>query len=482
VEYAKVLVPDDTIFSGVTLDGDSMVWMFPPHDYIGGADSATNGTMLARCGGHPLIVRWDADVAFFEGSTDTCRGPRVYFGFGNDDIGPGRGVDETVNFFPLSRGAKAVYLAEICRLTGIPVKEPVFGVEDVRVMMYTDYEADIKARGQMDDIEQTKWLVNQGFYVTKFYAGDDLTKVDLDGIPDTTEKMNLSVDVLIAGRSCNSGTFQSPKDAVWNGLTVPVIINSQYAARNSRVGMINSGSAFHRNTEYPVAYANVKVPADPVFTNVTLMPGDSVAWTLVPHDFIGGLDSATNGTILAGSDREKAPLIVRWDAGTEYYPGAGAARTTGGPRYYFGFGNDNLRDNGPYKWTNDFNLTKAGKQAYLNAICLMGGVELAQLPTAISIASDAVVTFVTDYAADEANHGYKDDQVQIDWLMKNGVHVNMFYPGDALSAASQDTLDILNASELIIVGRSNNSGNFDGDDKKPWNDLTAPLIINSQTP
>ncbi len=476
VEYAQVLVPGDPIFAGVTLDGDSMAWMLPPHDYVGGADSATNGTILARVGDHPLVVRWDAGVAFFEGSEDTARGPRVYFGFGNDDIGPGRGVDETVNFFPLTREAKAVYLAEICRLVGIPSQEPVFGKEDVRVMIYTDYADDIAEYGQMDDIEQTRWLVNQGFYVTKFWAGPELGNAG----QDTLDKMNLSVDVVIAGRSNNSGGFDGISKPAWNGLTAPLIVNSQYAARGNRIGMINSNSAFHRNTEYEVAYANVLVPADPVFTGVDLMAGDSVAWTLAPHDFVGGLDSVTNGTILAGSEREGAPLIVRWDGGTEYFPGAGPEATPAGPRYYFGFGNDNLRDGGQFMWNNDFNLTKAGKQAYLNAICLMAGIEEAQLPDPVFTAADGAVTFVTDYEADQANNGYWDDRVQIEWLKKNGVHVNVFYPGDALSAASQDTLDILNASELIIVGRSNNSGNFDGDDQPVWNGLTAPLIINSQ--
>jgi hypothetical protein len=474
MEYAQVLVPGDPIFAGVILDGDSLGWMLPPHDYVGGADSATNGTILARTGDHPLVVRWDADVAYFEGSGDTCRGPRVYFGFGNDDIAGDRGDDETPNLFPLTRAAKAVYLAEICRLTGIPVQEPVFGAEDVRVMMYTDFEADIEATGQMDDIEQTRWLVNQGFYVTKFWAGAELGEAG----QDTLDKMNMSVDVVIAGRSNNSGGFDGISKPAWNGLTVPLIVNSQYAARGNRIGMVYSNSAFHGNEGPAVQYAQVLQPADPVFTGVALT-GDSVGWMLAPHDYVGGLDSVTNGTILAGVPSQGSPLVIRWEAGTEYYPGAGEEATPAGPRYYFGFGNDNLRDNDYEKWTNDFSLTKAGKQAYLNAICLLGGVEVAQLPTAVTTAADAVVTFVTDYDADDESNGYWDDQVQIDWLMKNGVHVNVFYPGASMAEASQDTLDILNASELVIAGRSNNSGYFASPSDTIWNTLTVPVIINS---
>jgi len=479
VEYANVLVPGDPIFSTVTLDADSMAWMLPPHDYIGGGDSATNGTILATTmdGLSPLIVRWDADTPFFPGAADSAAGPRVYFGFGNDDIGPGRGNDATVNFFPLTRAGKEVYLNEINRILGLPQAAPVFGAEDVRVMMYTDFEADEEEYGQADDQEQINWLVNQGFYVTKFYAGDALSAAG----QDTLDKMNMSVDVVVVGRSNSSGNFDGDDKPVWNALTVPVVINSQWVARSQRVGMINSTSAFHQNDGPAMVYAKAMDVNDPAFTGVTL-DGDSVGWMLPPHDFIGGGDSATNGTIhaYAMTETQTSPLVVTWDGGTPYFPGS--ADTPAGPRAYFGFGNDDLRNQDLEMWPNDFPLTKAGKQVYLNVLNLLGGIDVAQWPTAAFTAADEVVTFYTDYEADleGSDYGIYDDQAQVDWLKKNGVHVNLFYGGDALSAAGQDTIDYLNASDLVIVGRSNSSGNFDGDDKPVWNDITAPLIMNSQ--
>lgn len=40
---------------------------------------------------------------------------------------------------------------------------------------------------------------------------------------------------------------------------------------------------------------------------------------------------------------------------------------------------------------------------------------------------------------------------------------------------------MLNAADLVILGRSPNSGTFDGDDEPVWNALTAPLIVNYQS-
>jgi hypothetical protein len=155
--------------------------------------------------------------------------------------------------------------------------------------------------------------------------------------------------------------------------------------------MINSASAFHDNTQFAMDYANVTDPLDPIFTGVTLV-GDSVSWTMGPHDYVGGLDSLTNGTIHAGSELQMSPLIVTWDAGTEYYPGAGTARTPAAMRAYVGIGNDNLRDNGPNYRPFDFNLTEDGQQIYLNVISMMVG---AKMTSAITVTSDATLDSLT---------------------------------------------------------------------------------------
>ena len=439
VAYGVVSDPADPIFANVSLlEGDSVAWTYPPHDFLENADSATNGEILVAFNEtSPLVARWDAGVEYYPGAVDMPAGPRTYFGFGNDDT-------DVLNFFPLSKEAKTAYLAEIYRMIGQEIVEPVMGVGDNRIILITPDER---------DDEQANWLMHQGFNVTKFYPGA-LSEAG----QDTIDMLN-AADLIIVGRSPNSGDFDDPDKEYWNGLTAPLILNTQWAARSSRMNMFESTSAYHMNDSPAVAYGMVTAPADMVFDAVTL-EGDSLPWMVPPHDFIENNDSATNGEILAFFN-ETSPLFARWDAGVEYYPGAGDMPA--GPRTYFGFGNDDAG------WANFFPLTREAKKVYLAEICRLVGV--ADVPEARFTAADYSVLFITD---DD------EDDPQMNWLMKNGVHVNEFYPGSALSEAGQDTIDMMNAAELIIVGRSPNSGDFDDPDKASWNGLTAPLILNTQ--
>jgi|GEM_PF-6998378 len=437
--YGVVSDPSDPIFTYVDLmEGDSVGWCYPPHDFIGN-DSATNGEILVSFAGrNPLLVRFDAGVEFYPGSVDMPAGPRTYFGIGNDNLD-----FDNPNFFPLTKEAKAVYLAEILRLVGEPVAAPVVAPADYRITLITDDD--------QDDV-QYEFLVRQGFDVTKFYPG----ALSAAG-QDTIDMLN-AADLIIVGRSPNSGDFDGDDKPAWNNLTAPLIINSQWVARSSRINMFESTSAYHMDDGPAVAYGMVMDPLDPIFDGLTL-DGDSLAWCLPPHDFIENNDSASNGEFVAVFN-ETSPLVVRWDAGVEYYPGAGDIPA--GPRTYFGFGNDNAG------WVNFFPLTREAKQVYLAEISRMVGLD--DVPEVVFDAVDYNITLITD---DD-----QDDE-QFNFLAQQGFNVTKFYPG-ALSAAGQDTIDMLNAADVIIVGRSPNSGDFDGDDKPAWNNLTAPLIINSQ--
>ena len=90
-------------------------------------------------------------------------------------------------------------------------------------------------------------------------------------------------------------------------------------------------------------------------------------------------------------------------------------------------------------------------------------------PEIIYGAPDFHITFITDDLL---------DQPAVTFLQKNGFKVKTFWPG-LLSAAGQDTVDMINASDLVIIGRSPSSGDFDGADQPAWNAITAPLILNS---
>lgn len=72
----------------------------------------------------------------------------------------------------------------------------------------------------------------------------------------------------------------------------------------------------------------------------------------------------------------------------------------------------------------------------------------------------------------------KDDE-QIEWLRDQGFYVTTYY-NSSFGSAPQSDIDMLNSKDVIIIGRSGSSGDFDGDEKIGWNALTAPIILNTQ--
>ncbi|HDS06613.1 MAG TPA: cadherin-like beta sandwich domain-containing protein, partial [Bacteroides sp.] len=362
--YGVVSDPLDPIFDGLTLDGDSLAWCLPPHDFIENADSANNGEFVAVFNEtSPLIVRWDAGTEYYPGAGDAPAGPRTYFGFGNDNAG-------WPNFFPLTKEAKKVYVAEICRMIGLEeVPEMKYAAADFSAILITDDE---------EDDPQFNWLRKNGVHVEKFYPG----LLSAAG-QDTIDMLNMA-ELIIVGRSPNSGDFESPDKEVWNALTPPLIINSQWVARSSRINMFNSTSAYHMNDGPEVAYAVAEMEDDVIFSNVTLVEGDSLPFCLPPHDFIENADSANNGDFVAVFN-ETSPLIVRWEAGIEYYPGAVDAPA--GPRTFFGLGNDNVYA------SNFFPLTDEGQQVYWNEISRMLGAEMSVVKVSDTDASLASLEY-----------------------------------------------------------------------------------------
>lgn len=125
--YAHAKLPADPSFKYVTLVGDSLEWSFKPDDWILVSKlKPHNGQVVAQQNDSvPLVVRWNKGQEFYSDTIahDTAGGARVYFGMGNDAFG-GTGVYD--NFFPLSKGAQAIYWAEVLRLAGLPVLEPAY--------------------------------------------------------------------------------------------------------------------------------------------------------------------------------------------------------------------------------------------------------------------------------------------------------------------------------------------------------------------
>jgi hypothetical protein len=346
VAYAKIADPTDPIFANATIAADStMGYSFPQHDFIR-VDSVINGEIVATYNDNSiLIARWDADEEFYPDAGDSAAGPRTYFGYGNDD-----GKVDNPDFFKLTRDAKAVFLAEVCRMMGIAIQAPVFANIDYRVLMVTDED--------MRDSLQIEFLEDEG------YSVDVWEVARLGSEPQSTLDMINARDLVVIGRAPHSSNFQQGIDKyTWNKkVQVPVVLNSQWIARNSRLNWLNSGDAYHVEGIWDTIQAKILDPTDAIFGDITVPPADSiVGWSEQPEDLIR-LDTTTNATILVTAADTNGVLVARIDPCVVFYPGAAVTEKAAAPRTYFGFGNDNLG------WPNFFPLTDDAKTVYADEI------------------------------------------------------------------------------------------------------------------
>jgi len=86
-----------------------------------------------------------------------------------------------------------------------------------------------------------------------------------------------------------------------------------------------------------------------------------------------------------------------------------------------------------------------------------------------------VYTFVQDGVKIDPYTGEYPDMGHVYLLEDEGYEVIPFYNA-ALSEAGQETLDTLNNADLIIIGRSCPSVDFQDPHKQTWNDIPTPMI------
>jgi hypothetical protein len=215
--------------------------------------------------------------------------------------------------------------------------------------------------GKMDDI-QKKFLQNNSLTVEQFITSRALGLItDSASLADTLAMLN-AADLVIIGRGPASSGFQdSSSRARWNSLTAPVILVSQWVARNSRINWFPSGTSNQTNAS-GITVGIAKNTADPIFAYSTFDASNTSEWSYLADDYIAVTTPFNGDTVVY---REGAPLVVRFWEDSAYYPGA--KDTVRGPRTYFGFGND---ANGP---TNFFPLTKSAQAAYYGEIMRITG-------------------------------------------------------------------------------------------------------------
>ena len=233
------------------------------------------------------------------------------------------------------------------------------------------------------DSEQRAWLIRKGFNVPVYY------NTNLSTAPQADIDMLNAADLVIIGRGPASSAFQSAENkTAWNNLTVPVIMNSMYIARSSRLNWFKSTTISKTDpSAEEFIIAEVTDPSLPVFSGVEIGENNRMPWSATPDETLI-VTEATNGTVLAKSVvPANGMLFVRFAAGTPFY--TDAVDAPAGERTYFGFGNDN---NAAYP-DNYFPLTDEGRKVYLAEINRLTGVDLTDASLSAINLSAGDITF-----------------------------------------------------------------------------------------
>lgn len=217
--------------------------------------------------------------------------------------------------------------------------------------------------GENPDVQVMRLLEEQGYTVSRF------PHPDLQAVTDEQMDSLNSTDLIFIGRAVASTNFQSPNKEVWNDISVPIITNNIWALRNNRMNWFNTDGA-----------SNVDVPMEEVFGGYILeeeeeifahMAGDIEWWSGPYSDLPEGVD-AGNGWVLVSKSDNGSPLLVRFDQGTSFYPGA--EDSPADERVYIGSPSDNMLDADGNNIFNYLGYTEQSQKIFLNEVARMLGV------------------------------------------------------------------------------------------------------------
>ena len=300
-----------------------------------------------------------------------------------------------------------------------------------------------------------------GYNVIRFYslALENASQAALD----TLNNANL----VILGRSCDSGIFGGAHKTAWNSVKAPVLSIHLWTARTNRMNWFNSNAAVHNagDSVGVVLPAIITAPDDPVFAGLTITDG-KLPWAIGPYDWLN-TKNAGNGHVLAISAYDSSVQFVRFDPWVEFYPGS--VDFPLGHRTLIANGNDNRRTPEGAVIFNYYNFTAESKQVYMNEVARM-----VQLPNDVPKPKDIVFVSRPDYL--DLHTNAQPDLPMINDLKAAGYNVILWY-NTSLSTASQATVDTLLDADLVIMGRSTPSSMYQSAaDKAAWNALPVPIL------
>jgi hypothetical protein len=262
---------------------------------------------------------------------------------------------------------KLIYLISSVLVLALFLASPVQAADIILVNEALDMDGD----GIQDDQLLIDWLVAEGHFVDAqpgFWMTFDR---------GTTAALN-SADLIIISRATNSGNYNNDTEpSSWNAIETPILMLTAYISRSNRWLWINSSGI----SQLEQSMLEVIAPDHPIFTNVTVKDGmvealdptvGSGQTTFITTD---GIDMG-NGTLIAQVPGGAAAAIAEWDAGVEYYEGAG--QIAGGKRMLLctGTNNTDATDEMPATPQGAWNLTDQGEILLRNAISYMLGEEI----------------------------------------------------------------------------------------------------------
>jgi len=376
--YAEAVEPDHPIFRGVPLMTPTSatrgiaVSIIPVVDpavgsgitsFLGTTDLG-NGRMIARAAGTgwTWIAEWDAGVEFYSGAGQFAGGKRMLFCAGTQEVG-----DFLQGEFNLRPEGREMLHNAIAYLLG-----------GANIIVVTDGK-DADLDGRPDDVDLETFLASQGHVVdVRPYYWRELDPAKIAELR--------AADLIIFSRASDSQFYDDGDESTqWNSLPVPILQMSAYFARNSRWEWVNSGTATNDTT---VVWLEVVEPNHPVFQNVPLttvkvgVRGNPAQVVPVIDPNVGSGVTSFSGTMNMGRGRLIAkPVgsdlgwIAEWDAGAEFYQGAG--QYAGAKRLLFCAGTQEIQVLNPITQKlmttsmGELNLTAEGRQMFRNAIAYL---------------------------------------------------------------------------------------------------------------
>jgi len=146
---------------------------------------------------------------------------------------------------------------------------------------------------------------------------DIVIKTDLNVEPSQEQIDELNAaDLIIIPRTTNSANYNYP--AIWNNITTPILLQSCFLTRNSRLSWFNIAAV----NEADGVDITVIDGTHPIYKDMDVSSSSLVINTTAPLH-TNPVTDAGNGTVLAVSATTGNVVIAEWAKGVEFYEGSG---------------------------------------------------------------------------------------------------------------------------------------------------------------